>query len=1107
MATDDTLIEVPLFVGMGEGNDSQSRTVDAVVSENVSFQKSGAIKTRRYLDVVAQDTNTLEGVAYADGEFYVNSATQLRQVQADNVLGNPVNFTLPQKEIVSYLKTSSMSVGWVRSVVVGDYVAVSWLEGASVGYNLLIALFDSENNVVQAPLQVYGGAIPSYELLATPTGVALVHAKAGVGNPTNNGEVGVTFCTVTGSSLTVGSYFSQTLEKGYPKSVSACVTSTDIVVATHSWSDVLPSARYTTQGSTDITRVTFAGTATHASIATEATSQVYSGELLCVTGYDSVEDVVWLAISNSMKIQVCPVVGLVPGTLADLSTATPAGVYDGSVGQYHEVPNSARTHFSQLMCGRFAFSGTSRWLAVTSFDHPRVIDNVYENATRNYAHLALFQLPAAPAGATATYTSPHTLLAGTPYIDAEGAVKVPVCVSDCWHYNDVVTSGTSKISAPTTSVGHQNMTEDGSVGASSLASEPLYYAAGIAEVVNAELLITSVFGFDEVRPQNGVTLAINMNLPWALQQVRAESYNSPIGGLLLFDGALKFYHPRRRVNAGVPYNGAGTISEGFLQADAWNHSLAVSDLSTQHKLRLVGGRDFLVASTGVASIVDDGFVFPTASLVPPDPGVGLFSGTGGALELRFLRKFVAVWAWLDRKGVYHRGPPSHEVGAQFDSWDVAADTATAYVSGYPRLQGADLSQVYLEIYAEPVASGVVVPGTFVLIHRQPVGDRVPSFQAHMKNSDLLAPLLYTTGGVLPSEARPSQGSLVVAKGRVWSFDKNQVFYSNEVGVDLPVEFNSNLFIDSPDGTPFTGIASMDEQVVLFTQKGVHVARGPGVNRLGSGPGFNLASITSPTGCRNEASVVATDKGVVFLGERGLHLLGRDFQVTFLRAVEDSFPSSVTAAVYDRTSKEVLFVTSEGTFVWDTESALWTKANLTRTVANDAVWTVDGLAAVADDTLLRTSGTPLVTFPKETSPPMKHSTPWVTLDTAQGYQRVKRFLIQGRVALGSSYIPEVQDEQGQVVTPSRTIEIEPNAFLTVKVYTDHSDVPTQTEVFDLRTVARDPLELAIHNSTQKCRAFRLEFETVEANLDLILTSVVALVGQKKGLDKREPSGAS
>lgn len=1109
MATEDQNLEIPLFVGMGEGKDAQNRTDSAVVSENVSFAKEGSISTRRYLDAVIQHSSDLEGVAYADGEFYVHSDSQIMQVREGDALGPPTTFEMPLVETTSYLKTSDMSVGWVRAVPVGDYVVVSWLESNSVGYRLCMALYDTDNNVVQEAATVYNGGIaPSYELLETPTGVSVVYMLAGVGNPSDAMSVEVVPCTVVGESLIFGSAVTTAIASlGYPKSLSAAATGSDLVIVCNQWPDNTPTTHAGAEGTTFILRCTYDGVLTASAIlSSDSLPTAYAGDIFCAVGRDPATSVTWLAVCSGMSIEVCTLGGVTPGPLSTLTSFSPTGSYFAAQDYYNRVGINNPYHFAQLACARFVFSEGTRWLVATSFDHPRA-RTTRELTTRNYLHTALFALPATPGAASNTYICPHATLAATPYVDASGSIKVPLCLSDGWRKSSDRTNSSQVEVLP---MGTQDMVAGGlnSVQQDEVTlSEPLYYTCAIGSIVSGEFVVTSLFGFDEVRPQNGVSLGIELDGSALLQQTRAEAYNEPVGSLVLVGDGLKFYHPRRRVNAGVPHNGTGSGSEGFLQYDAWNHSLAVSDFADTRKLTLVGGRDFLVASMGSVSLVDAGKVFPTAFPTPPDPGLGHFIGSAADPANYLNRSFILLWAWLDSKGVYHRGPPSHEVTAQFSNWTEDSDVATAYVSGLPSLQGVDMSQAFLEVYAEPVTAGVVETGTFKLLHRQSAGGRNPSFSVHMKDSDPAAPLLYTVGGVLPNELRPSQGGVVVAKGRVWSFDKNRVFYSHEVGVDLPVEFNSNLFIDSPDGTPFTGIAAMDEQVVLFTQKGINVARGPGTNRLGSGPGFSLAAITSPTGCRSSASVVETDKGVIFLGERGLHLLGRDFSVTFLRAVEDSFPDSVVSAVYDRTAKEVLFITDSGSFAWDTESLLWTKVDVARTAVNDATWTVDGLAAVTDDTLVRGTGTPLATFPKETSPPMVHSTPWVSLDTAQGYQRVKRFLVQGHVVIGPSYTPEVRDEQDVIVTESTTLPVDPRARLTVRVYTDHNEEPTQTEIFDLRTMARAPLKLNIHNSRQKCSAFRLEFETQESNIELTLTSAVARLASKRGTDKRQATSGT
>jgi hypothetical protein len=81
------------------------------------------------------------------------------------------------------------------------------------------------------------------------------------------------------------------------------------------------------------------------------------------------------------------------------------------------------------------------------------------------------------------------------------------------------------------------------------------------------------------------------------------------------------------------------------------------------------------------------------------------------------------------------------------------------------------------------------------------------------------------------------------------------------------------------------------------------------------------------------------------------------------------------------------------------------------------------------------------------------------------------------------------------------------YVTFRIFVDDAEEAASEVIVDLRQFNKQPLELRIPNSAQKCRAVRLEMETQEANLDLTVTSVVAVVGLKKGSDKRQNTPSS
>ena len=259
--------------------------------------------------------------------------------------------------------------------------------------------------------------------------------------------------------------------------------------------------------------------------------------------------------------------------------------------------------------------------------------------------------------------------------------------------------------------------------------------------------------------------------------------------------------------------------------------------------------------------------------------------------------------------------------------------------------------------------------------------------------------VYTTGNIPPND--PVPGSVVVAeaKGRLWMADPSDdsaVYYSQELADGYAVEMTPELRVITPAaGGAITAIASLDSAVILFKRGAIYGVSGDGPLADPSQGGFsNPAHITSDVGCIDQRTVVTTPNGLMFKSAKGIYMLDRGLQVSYIGAAVEAFNSLtiVRATLVDDTT-QVRFLTSDGVcLVYDYLFGQWsTFTNHSGT----ASCIVDGVYHY-----LRTDGrvfkeAPGTYLDDNQRIRMVIDTAWMSLlDHLQGLQRLYHLLVLG-----------------------------------------------------------------------------------------------------------------
>jgi hypothetical protein len=194
------------------------------------------------------------------------------------------------------------------------------------------------------------------------------------------------------------------------------------------------------------------------------------------------------------------------------------------------------------------------------------------------------------------------------------------------------------------------------------------------------------------------------------------------------------------------------------------------------------------------------------------------------------------------------------------------------------------------------------------------------------------------------------------------------------------------------------LAVMDDAVVVLKETALYYIAGPGpaanpdadANAAFSDP----VLITSDIGCSQPSSVVSTPIGIMFQTSKGIYLLGRDRQVSYIGAPVEAFNDQTVrgaALMPDRT--QVLFVCDSGrSLLYDYFFQQWS----TFTVTGLGVVVAGGVSHVllADGRVFRE--TPGAYFDGTSQVTLQLETAWYKFsDALQGFQLVYHLYALGQ----------------------------------------------------------------------------------------------------------------
>lgn len=455
-------------------------------------------------------------------------------------------------------------------------------------------------------------------------------------------------------------------------------------------------------------------------------------------------------------------------------------------------------------------------------------------------------------------------------------------------------------------------------------------------------------------------------------------------------------------------------------------------------LHITGG--FLWMYDGYLPVEHNFFLFPDVDPSTPPDDSAVWVATGGSMAARpdgstntnaYFYQFT--YEWTDNQGNAFRSAPSIPVPVT----TTGSGTIGSVVIQVPtlRLTMKVANPVKIVIYRWSVAQQnyfQVTSITSPLLNDTTV-DYVTYTDTQPDAAILGNNLIYTTGGVVEDTNAPASDLLTLFDTRLWlvdAEDQNLLWYSKQVIENTPVEMSDLFTVYVPPTTatqgatgPITSISVMDDKLIIGKRNAFLYINGSGPDNTGANNQYSQPIfITSTAGCTNQKSMILTPHGLMFQSNKGIWILARNLQASYIGAPVQDFTlgATVLSAVTVPGTNQVRFTLDTGiTLTYDYFYDQWS--------------TFTGVPSVSSciyqefHTFLKSNGIVYQEHPgvyiDGSSPVLiRFKTGPIRLGDLQGYQRAYFFYLLGtylsphKLLLSITYDYDAAPSQTILITP-------------------------------------------------------------------------------------------
>lgn len=250
------------------------------------------------------------------------------------------------------------------------------------------------------------------------------------------------------------------------------------------------------------------------------------------------------------------------------------------------------------------------------------------------------------------------------------------------------------------------------------------------------------------------------------------------------------------------------------------------------------------------------------------------------------------------------------------------------------------------------------------------------------------------GSVLENLAPPPATIIVANSERLFlagiAGDPHAIAYSKQRSEGEIVSFHEALRVTLPDaGGDITGLAFLNEALVVFKETAIYVLDGDGFDNTSGGVNYRVRLVSSTEGAVSHEAIALTPMGLVFKSRKGWYLLNRGWATEYIGApVADYDSETVYSITVVEAQHQIRILTSARMLVLDYAVNAWAEWSVADGL-HACIW--NGTHHVLATAAVRAEQTSYATADYGWDVEML-----VHLAGLQGFARCRRFLVLGEV---------------------------------------------------------------------------------------------------------------
>lgn len=256
------------------------------------------------------------------------------------------------------------------------------------------------------------------------------------------------------------------------------------------------------------------------------------------------------------------------------------------------------------------------------------------------------------------------------------------------------------------------------------------------------------------------------------------------------------------------------------------------------------------------------------------------------------------------------------------------------------------------------------------------------------------------GSVLESLAPPAANIIIATDSRIFLADiaglPNTVWYSKTRNDGEVASFNDALTITIPiEGGAITGLAILNETVVVFRETAIYAFAGEGFDNSSNGSNYGPSRIVSlDCGAVSAEAIATMDDGLLFKSDKGWYHLDRGWVLTYVGGPVVDFDSDEVKATHVvQTQHQVRILTDQRIIVYDYLVNQWGEWTLPGLSSGATMWKGVYVYVDTDDHLVWVQRSDLAIgvnygFDIETV--------WIKANDLQGMGRIRKLMALGEL---------------------------------------------------------------------------------------------------------------